>query len=319
MRSRPASTDQPTTGSDLIAQRIMIREPDRSPGTTKGARHRLRTHHRRADLPPVQKLRPQHIDSWYSDLRAQGLAPASVLKLHADLHAALNLAVRWDLLMANPADRVDVPKVPRSDITVPTNGQVRELIAAAPDDLAVWLRVAATTGHRAGTLAASRWSDIDLEEGSVVFSRAIIRGSDGLVEKGTKANRADAVTLDGGTARALAEHRTRMAERALATGVGLSDDAFVWSADPACQRPRDPNSVGRQFLRLRRSLGLPDGITLHALRHYAASKMLAAGIGSAVVADRLGATTRVIESTYRHHMPGQDQVAADLMGEALGG
>ncbi|GAF69410.1 unnamed protein product, partial [marine sediment metagenome] len=291
--------DDHLTVPDLIAERIMMREPDWSPGTTNEARVRLRVHHRRADLPPVVKVRPQHIDKWYSDLRAQGLGPAKVLKLHVDLHAALDLAMRWDLIAANPADRVDPPKVPRSEITVPTDEQVRELIGAASDDMAVWLRVAAVTGHRAGTLAALRWSDIDLEAGSVVFSRAIARGSGGLVEKGTKADRADAVTLDPHTVAALRAHRTRMAERVLAAGVALEGDAFVWSADPRCERPRDPNSVGQRFLKLRRSLDLPDGITLHTLRHYAASKMLAAGIGSAVVADRLGATTRVIESTYR--------------------
>jgi hypothetical protein len=99
----------------------------------------------------------------------------------------------------------------------------------------------------------------------------------------------------------------------------LDDDAFVWSADPACRQPRNPNSVGHQFVKLRRLLGLHDGITLHTLCNYAASKMLAAGVGSAVVADRLGASTRVIESTYRQHMPGQDRAAAARMGDALGG
>ena len=106
--------------------------------------------------------------------------------------------------------------------------QVRELIAAASDSLSVWYRVAAVTGHRAGTLAAVRWSDIDLEDGLVVFSRAIARGPDGLVEKGTKADRADAVTLDPHTVAALRAHRTRMAERALSAGVALEGDAFVW-------------------------------------------------------------------------------------------
>jgi integrase len=237
---------------------------------------------------------------------------------HADITAALNQAVRWGLIVVNPAGRVDPPKIPATTVTVPTDEQVRTLIAGAPDDMGVWLRVAATTGHRVGTLAALRWSAIDFDDGSVIFSRAITRSPEGLVEKSTKADRADRVSLDRYTVEALRAHRTRMAERALSAGVALTDDAYVWSADPACRLPRDPSSVSHWFTDHRRSLDLPDGITLHTLRHYAASKMLSAGIGSAVVADRLGATARVIESTYRHHMPGQDQAAAELMGEALG-
>ena len=55
-------------------------------------------------------LRPTHIQSLYTRMKADGLAPRSILRYHQMLHAALRQAVRWQLLVRNPADAVDPPR-----------------------------------------------------------------------------------------------------------------------------------------------------------------------------------------------------------------
>src|SRR3990170_6970239 len=67
---------------------------------------------------PLAKLRPQHIQAYYSQAlergRADGqggLSPTTVIYHHRVLREALAHAVRWQLLGNNPADAVEPPRL----------------------------------------------------------------------------------------------------------------------------------------------------------------------------------------------------------------
>ena len=61
---------------------------------------------------PLQQLSPRHIQQYYTSLlRDKGLAP-NTIRLHHDLlSAALHTAVRQDVLLRCPTERVEPPKV----------------------------------------------------------------------------------------------------------------------------------------------------------------------------------------------------------------
>ena len=67
-------------------------------------------------------LKPHAIQAWYTGLlrdgRADGepLSAKSVLRYHQMLHAALHHAVRWQLLIRNPADAVEPPRARRREL-----------------------------------------------------------------------------------------------------------------------------------------------------------------------------------------------------------
>ena len=63
-------------------------------------------------------------------------------------------------------------------------------------------------------------------------------------------------------------------------------DAFVFSYDPACGRPCDPDAVTHRYGGMCAALGIDSH--LHALRHYSATSLLAAGVDIRTVAGRLG-------------------------------
>ena len=68
---------------------------------------------------PLTKLTPEHLQRLYADRLANGLSPASVVKLHNILHGALGQAVRWSLMLRNPADLVDPPRIVQRHVKVP--------------------------------------------------------------------------------------------------------------------------------------------------------------------------------------------------------
>ena len=75
--------------------------------------------------------------------------------------------------------------------------------------------------------------------------------------------------------------------------------------------------MSRRFRRVADAAGLPN-VRLHDLRHYVATRLLAAGVDFRTVAGRLGhrnaATTL---NVYSHFVPEADRAAADVLAGLL--
>jgi integrase len=81
--------------------------------------------------------------------------------------------------------------------------------------------------------------------------------------------------------------------------------------------PLEPRNVLRRFELLEERAGLR-GVTLHTLRHSAASFLLAAGTHAKVVQEHLGHSSYAITADiYSHVGPAQQREAADRLDEAL--
>jgi integrase len=149
----------------------------------------------------------------------------------------------------------------------------------------IWL--AMTTGARRGEMCALRWNALDLDNEVITLRRALYVNDDGdLREKDTKTHQQRRVALDPETAIVLREHRQRAEERAAALGSELRPDAYVFSADPLGRTPLIPDSVTQRYARQVGKLGIDT--TLHNLRHYSATELIAAGVDVRTVAGRLG-------------------------------
>ena len=186
-------------------------------------------------------------------------------------------------------------------------------------DLAVFLRLAAVTGARRGELCALRWTDVDLLAGSVTIARAIVgQRNDDLVEKDTKTHAGRRIALDPRTVDVLARQRDRCEGRAVAAETTLPGNAFVFSPGVDGSRAWRPGGVSLAFSRLRKRAGVGN-VPLHSLRHFAATRMLAAGVPVRTVAGRLGhADAATTLNVYGHWIEASDQTAAAVLGDLLG-
>lgn len=245
----------------------------------------------------------------------KGLSPEVVLRCHGQLRAMFSRAVRKKLIGANPAVAADPPRVKSRQLQVPEMAHVRAIQDVAPPQFGTFIQLAATVGARRGTLVGVRWGDVDLDRGTITFSRAIAESVYGPVEKGTKADRPYTVVLGPATGAILAEHRRRAAEAALAVGASFGPQSFVFSDDGG-QSPWSLSWPSHCWQRYSAKARVPH-LRLHDLRHVAASQMLMAGVPVSVVAERLGCTEADVLRTYRHFIPGSDQQAAELMDRLL--
>ena len=68
------------------------------------------------------------IQTLYRDLLDRNLSARSIRYTHAVLRSALKQAMRWNLILANPADSVDLPRQGRRQIAVLTVEQARTFV-----------------------------------------------------------------------------------------------------------------------------------------------------------------------------------------------
>ncbi len=294
---------------------------------------------------PLDKLRTAVLDTFYAHLRAKGgrcghvpprehgnelcdegqaLSPASVRRIHVVVHAALEQAVAWEWIVVNPAAKASPGKVDNPQIVPPSVPQVLELLDAAEranPALAVFLVLAAVTGARRGELCALRWTDLDTAARAVHLSRVISIGPEGLVERSKVKTRSSVrtISLDTGTMAVLSAHRARCDERALACGVSLPTDAFLFSSEPDGVLPWRPDSTSRRFRLLRDSIGLNREIHLHSLRHFVVTTLLGAGVELPQVAGRVGhgGGGQTTLGVYAHFQQARDREVADLLARIL--
>lgn len=226
----------------------------------------------------LSRLSPDNIQALYAAKLRAGLAPSSVLYIHAVLHRALETAARRGTIPRNPAAIVDPPKVRREEIEPLDARQTRALLRAAGeagDRFECIYVLALTCGLRIGELLGLKWTDIDLEAGTLRVNRQLQRLRDGsasgLVFSEPKNASRRQLRLPDRAVAALRSHRKRQFEEKLRAS-NYEDSRLVFATGKGT--PLDAqNVVNRSFKPLLKKAGLPD-VRFHDLRHTCATLLL---------------------------------------------
>jgi integrase len=265
----------------------------------------------------LSKLRPQQVQALLNAKLASGLSPRSVGIIHAVLRTALNQAVQWDTVPRNVATLVQPPRAPRAEIHPLSPEQARSFLDAVRGDrLEALYSVGLALGLRQGEILGLRWSDVDLEAGTIRVAQALqrVNGRLEFVEPKSQTSRRT-IPLPATVARALRAHRPRQLEDRLAAGARWHDSDLVFTT--ALGTPLDSRNVTRRFQAALERAGLPR-LRFHDLRHTAASLMLAQGVPARVVMETLGhSQISLTLNTYSHVVPALQREAADRMEAVL--
>lgn len=258
----------------------------------------------------LRDLRPSHVQRMLSEV-GQVRAASTTRQVYAVLRACLDDAVKDGLLASNPCARVARPKGTRTEIRVLQPADVHAVLTAAADH--AWYPVVltiATTGLRRGEALALRWSDVDLDGAVLHVTGTLGRTTAGLVRGEPKTGRGwRDVPMTPELVAALRTVRTGQAEDRLRMGADWAPGDWVFTT--AIGTPLEPRNVSRWYGEVATSAGLSDN-GLHALRHAAASMMLAHGTPVRAVADVLGhSDVSVTLNTYTHALDGQTVAAVE--------
>jgi integrase len=235
------------------------------------------------------------------------------------LRRALGQAERWNVIPRNPAALVDPPRAERSEVDPLGPEEIDQLLAAAQGDpLEALYVLAVTTGLRQGELLGLRWQDVDLGAGSLAVRQQVQRTPGGwaFTEPKTAGSRR-VVRLPRIAVDAVSRHRVDQVERRLAHGLDWTDHDLVFPNSRGAPIERQ-NLARRSFKPLLARAGLPP-IRFHDLRHTAATLLLAKGVHSKVVQERLGhSSIGVTMDVYSHVLPSIQNEAVDALDRHFG-
>ena len=290
-------------------------------------RVRRRTHERygqivRAHLLPglarirLAKLTPQDVAACLRRIEAAGSAYMA-RGAREVLRAALNQAVRWELVSRNVAALTDPPRHTTRQIEPLTPRQANTLLKAVADHrLEALITVAVGLGLRQGEALGLRWEDVDLEAGVLSVRQTLERaGRRPRFGEPKTARSRRTITMPGIVAAALRRHRTRQLEGRLAAGARWRESGLVFTT--TIGTPIDKSGVHTAFKAILRAAELPN-IRYHDLRHTAATLLLTQGVDPRTIMETLGhSQISLTLNTYAHVMPALQREAAAKMDAIL--
>lgn len=193
--------------------------------------------------------------------------------------------------------------------------QAKAFLAAARGDRFYALYVLAIHyGLRQGELLGLKWSDVDLDAGTLQVRRTMSETRTGRVEEETKNGKGRSIELSRTAVEALRSLRTRQ-QQEIRAAEGYQDQGLVFASNKGTPPVNSKNLYWRSFKPLLRQAGLP-GIKFHELRHTCATIRFMKGQHPKRVSDILGhSSVAIMLDIYSHVIPGMG--GDDVMEDAL--
>ena len=126
---------------------------------------------------PMGKITASTVQDWVTKATSEGLSPRSVRKYHTMLHSIFKRAVRDRLIVVNPCEHTELPKVIIRKSRTLTPEEFDRLINAVPDRYRLMVETAIETGMRWGELIALRPRHVDFLRRSVTVEETIVEVS----------------------------------------------------------------------------------------------------------------------------------------------
>jgi integrase len=293
--------------------------PRLAPKTHKTYRELMRCH----VIPSLGKTRldrltaPQ-VAALLREKGDEGLSPTTVNHIRSVLRNALNRALKWNLIVRNPVVLTDPPRQERRRVVPLAPGEARAALDAARGHrLEALFTVALFLGLRQGEILGLRWTDVDLDAGTLAVTQALQRVDGALILKAPKTEKSRRrLTLPATVVAALRAHRDRQTFERQAYGEHWKESGLVFTT--TIGTPIDPRNALRSWQKLLVGAGLPRR-TFHVTRHTAVSMFISEGVPLKVIQEILGhSVLSTTADVYGHLYPQAFTEAAEAMERALG-
>ena len=240
-------------------------------------------------------LKPVHILDFYTYLYSQGLNGTTVNHYHASIRTALEYACKTDLILSNPANKIDKPKISQF-ITSPYNEEELNNLFKIIKNTNIELIIYLTTfyGLRKSEVLGLKWDAIDFDNKTITIKHTVTKGINDdensktktkliIKDKTKNKNKSSYRTLPLiEDIESLLLHKKKMIEYYKS----LFKDSYIKTyKDYVCVNEMEdlfkPDYTGKRFLHLLKQNDLRP-IRFHDLRHSCATLLVKKGISTTV-------------------------------------
>ena len=265
----------------------------------------------------LAKLTPVHIQKFYNKLGTEvsektgkPLSAKSIRNIHGILSKCLNVAVDQGLIKSNPAERVTVPKVIKTEIEPLTEDEQKAFLKAIQGHRYRTLFLTMLfSGMRMSEAIGLTWNCIDTKKGTLKIYRQLqkrLAKDGGYTFAPLKNSKTRSVQLSPFIVKLLEDQKIQQRKEKLAAGdawqgfqtLPEQETDFVFT-DPIGRHLKQ-DTVRTDFKGICKSIGTPES-RVHDLRHTFAVNSLQAGDDFKTVSDSLGhATAAFTLDVYGH-------------------
>lgn len=248
----------------------------------------------------------------------------TVIHHHVVIHKALKYAVKMDMLMYNPADKVERPKRVKyvagyykaeelEDLFSKLNGNKYELL----------IEMTAFYGFRRSEVLGLKWNSIDFERNTITVKHTVVEtvidGQKMIVGRDTAKTKSSLRTLplvEGFREKLLQLKATQKENERLCGNCYNTEYKDYIFVDPMGNLFK-PDTVTEQFGKFLEKNGLRK-IRFHDLRHSCASLLLAKGVQMKSIQEWLGHSDISTTANTYSHLDFQNKItSAGIMDKAL--
>ncbi len=263
----------------------------------------------------LNKISPSLVQDWVTKAKNDGLAPRSIRKYHTFLSSIFGRAVRDRILVHNPCDHTELPKVIARKSRTLTPEEFDRLIAAIPEQHRLMVQTFIETGMRWGELNALRPRHIDFLRRTLSVEETIVEtskknsptGERFIVKPYPKSNVPRTFGVRPDWLDAISDHIQ-------SRGIGRDDLLFATKVGTSISRNSFRTHV---WLPAVRASGVDFNVRVHDLRHAHASWLLAGGSDLKSVMDRMGHAQIQTTQKYLHSLPEADQKNLDALSHIM--
>lgn len=320
-----------TVASDILFADYMIKwlsiiknsvEVDTYAGYVNNVKKRIAPYFRELGVT-LKSVTALDIENFYSycfnELKLKG---TTIQRFHANIHKAMKYAVKHDLIVANPMNKVERPKGQKYTGSFYTVSELEELFEAAKGDPCEFpILMAAFYGLRRSEIMGLRWRAIDFENNLITIDHTVVQcmcdGTTITVEKDRTKNQSScrSMPLVPQYRDLLLRMKVRQECCRKLCGNCYTESEYIFVNDMG--EPYQPNYVTQHFKLVLRKNHLRS-IRFHDLRHTCASLLLKNGVPMKDIQEWLGHSSyNTTANIYAHLDTSSKNTSASKMSNVV--
>ena len=256
------------------------------------------------------EVKPIHIEELYTHLYNKGLTGNTVLHYHSVLRNSLKTALELDLIISNPADRIERPKKEQHIGKFYSEAELKKLFKIVKNDpLNLVIYLTSFYGLRRSEVLGLKWDAFNFNEKTITINHKVIETRKGnkrviILKDKTKNNSSyRTLPLVNEIIKLLENQKIKIEENKKKYGNKYSKKYLDYVCVNAKGKLFTPEYVTDHFaLIMKKNKDILRPINFHGLRHSCASLLLAKGIHLKEIQDWLGHSTYATTANIYAHL-----------------